>query len=131
MKWMNYLVVCGNREDKIRMIQKFFLALKICGSEGWQLDLSNFEIKHDRGVTISIRSINQLNGKANKIYRGIYRSSIYNLMETYETSRLYDYHYLRMIRKFDKDDNFLQRLIRKAEGRINHEKRPKSSKTRI
>ena len=76
-------------------------------------------------------SLYQLNGKANKIYRGIYRSSIYNLMETYETSRLYDYHYLRMIRKFDKDDNFLQRLIRKAEGRINHEKRPKSSKTRI
>lgn len=128
---MNYLVVCGDKEDKIRMIQKFFLALKICGYEGWSLDLDDFEIKHKRGFSIFIRSINQLNGKVNKIYRGIYRSSTYNLMETYETSRLYDYHYLRMIRKFDKDDNFLQRLIRKAEGKINHGKRPKSSKTRI
>ncbi|MCU7356825.1 hypothetical protein [Enterococcus dispar] len=128
---MNYLVVCGNKEDKIRMIQKFFLALKICGSEGWQLDLVNFEIKHKHGVTIFIRSINQLNGKANKTYHGIYRSSTYNLMETYETSRLYDYHYMRMIHKFDKDNNFLHRLIRKAEGKINHGKRPKSSKTRI
>lgn len=128
---MNYLVVCGNKEDKIRMIQKFFLALKLCGSEGWQLDLDTFEIEHDCGATIFIRSINQLNGKENKIYCGIYRSDTYNLMETHETSRLYDYHYMRMIRKFDRDDNFLQRLIRKAEGRINHEKGSKSSKNGI
>lgn len=111
-----YLVLCRNREDKIQMLQQFFIALKMFGTDGWCVDKQSYTIRHDTGTSINFMTAEQLYGSKGMIFSDIYRSPEYNQSETFETKAIYDWQVSKMQQYKGKGDDFLFWLMRKKSG---------------